>query len=279
MRQTIARAMVVATALALAIPARAQDANTEKNEAKEHYLKGTKHFNLGRFDDAIKEYELAYEAKDDPVLLYNIAQAHRLAGHHEKAYFYYRSYLQAAPKSPIRDEVNAKIEELRKIIAQESKVQNMPPTAPLPPKAAHAETTPTVTPPPVSPPPPEPKPQPKPQVVASAPKPQPPPPPPPEPKPKPVEARPVEAQPTPPPPVVPPPSEVRPTPTETTPAGTTLTASAPEKKPIYKKWWFWTAIGGAVVIGAVVGVSVAAPAKTTLASDCRFGVGRVNCAH
>jgi hypothetical protein len=28
-------------------------------------------------------------------------------------------------------------------------------------------------------------------------------------------------------------------------------------EPITRKWWFWTAIGGAVVVGVIVGVAVA----------------------
>ena len=37
-----------------------------------------------------------------------------------------------------------------------------------------------------------------------------------------------------------------------------VTAAPPEHKPFYKKWWFWTAVGGVVVAGAVVGIAVAA---------------------
>jgi len=32
----------------------------------------------------------------------------------------------------------------------------------------------------------------------------------------------------------------------------------PAKKPIYKKWWLWTAVAGVVVVGVAVGVGVAA---------------------
>ena len=50
------------------------------------------------------------------------------------------------------------------------------------------------------------------------------------------------------------------TPTPAAPSGaTTLTASAPPppaKTPVYKKWWLWTAVGGAVAIGLGVGLGV-----------------------
>src|SRR5262245_20698693 len=48
--------------------------------ARKHYAEGTKAFNLGEFQRAITEYRAAYNAKPDPVFLYNIAQAYRLAG-------------------------------------------------------------------------------------------------------------------------------------------------------------------------------------------------------
>jgi tetratricopeptide (TPR) repeat protein len=52
-----------------------------------------------------------------------------------------------------------------------------------------------------------------------------------------------------------------PAPASTQPAAatSTLTAAAPpreERTPVYKKWWLWTAVGGAVAIGLGVGLGV-----------------------
>ncbi len=101
---------VLAAGLISATSARADD----RAVAREHYQKGTKLFDLGQFDDAVKEYEAAYQVKDDPVLLYNIAQAHRLAGHHERAIFFYKSFLRRMPKAPNREDVLQKIAELQR---------------------------------------------------------------------------------------------------------------------------------------------------------------------
>jgi tetratricopeptide (TPR) repeat protein len=38
---------------------------------------------------------------------------------------------------------------------------------------------------------------------------------------------------------------------------TTTTTSRAERPPLYKRWWLWTAVGGAVVAGAVVAIAVA----------------------
>lgn len=41
------------------------------------------------------------------------------------------------------------------------------------------------------------------------------------------------------------------------PAGVASAQAAPERKPLYRRWWLWTVVGGVVVVGAGVGVAVA----------------------
>jgi tetratricopeptide (TPR) repeat protein len=108
-------------------PVRAQE---DVSAAREHFLKGTKAFDLGLYEDAIKEYMSAYQIKDDPAFLYNIAQAHRLAGHDAEALRFYRIYLTRAPNAPNRAHVETRIAEL----------QAKPP-APAPPHHPPAATT------------------------------------------------------------------------------------------------------------------------------------------
>jgi tetratricopeptide (TPR) repeat protein len=97
--------------LALVGTARAQD--SRRDEARQQYQEGTKLYDLGRFDDAIRKYEEAYRLYDDPAILYNIAQAHRLAHHNERAIFFYRSFLRRAPDTDNRSEVEGHINELQ----------------------------------------------------------------------------------------------------------------------------------------------------------------------
>jgi hypothetical protein len=124
----------------------------EANTAREHYIKGTRAFDLGAYDEAVTEYSAAYRAKDDPALLYNIAQAHRLAAHPAEALRFYKMFLVKVPKAVNRAEVEAKIAELQKLVDQQKKTQqNMQPDAVKPP---------TVEPRP-EPPPSEPEPAPR----------------------------------------------------------------------------------------------------------------------
>src|SRR5438874_1435930 len=80
--------------------------------AKEHYRKATKAYELGLFDEAIAEFNLAYKAKDDPTILYNLAQSHRQAGHRVEALRTYRVYLMKVPDAPNHREVEALIASL-----------------------------------------------------------------------------------------------------------------------------------------------------------------------
>jgi len=114
----------------------------ERNAAREHYARGTTAFDLGQFDDAVREYTEAYKLRDDPALLYNIAQSNRLAGHKLESLHFYKIYLTKVPRTPMREEVLAKIAELQKAVEQEKHAQTMPPNEAIAPgaKAPPVET-------------------------------------------------------------------------------------------------------------------------------------------
>lgn len=83
-------------------------------QAKAHYGRGTSYYNLGRYGEALTEYEAAYLAVQDPPFLFNIAQCQRKMGKDEEALAAYRSYLRVAPNAPNRPEVQKRIAELEK---------------------------------------------------------------------------------------------------------------------------------------------------------------------
>jgi tetratricopeptide (TPR) repeat protein len=121
--------ILVAAVLAItSLPAHADD----RSEARDHFVKGTKAFELGAFDEAIAEYAAAYRIKDDPALLYNLGQAHRAANHPAEALRFYRLFLLKVPDTSLRDEVETKITELQKLIDQQKRAQSVPPDQPRP---------------------------------------------------------------------------------------------------------------------------------------------------
>ncbi len=98
-------------------------------DSKRWYKEGTKHYNLGEFDEAIKAYKEGYDAKPDPVFLFNIAQSYRLWKKPEQAIFFYKSFLRNAPEAPNHAEVERRIQELQQELDQSG---NNASTAPAP---------------------------------------------------------------------------------------------------------------------------------------------------
>ena len=188
-------------------------------EARERYRRGTAAYNLGHFAEAAREYEAAYQITLDPAMLFNTAQAHRLAGDEQKAILAYKGYLRAAPAGPQRKVAQQNLDELTKLAATRAPLapsSSSPPTASRPTAPAPASENKAAASPP---------------VAATAP--------------DAVQASPVVA------PTVP---VATPTaPTETLVARPETPASAAER-PLYTRWPFWAAVGATIVAGVVVGI-------------------------
>src|SRR5450755_1936014 len=148
MNQRLTRSLPLAALLALAAvhapPALADDAA----DAKTHYQKATAHYAVGEYHDAAMEYEAAYKAKQDPALLYNAAQSHRLAGDNPKALLLYKNIVKLYPTSKYAGESKDRIEKLEQAIATTTSPPNQP--AAIEPGGGAAATT--TTPPPGAPP-------------------------------------------------------------------------------------------------------------------------------
>jgi tetratricopeptide (TPR) repeat protein len=123
-----------ALALVLVLTASARAAEPSSEEAKAHFHKATVAYNLGKYAEAVKEFEAAYALTLDANMLFNIAQSYRMAGEIDKALTTYRSFIRSAPKSEQRGLAEAKIREL-----EQQRASVPPPTvAPAPPGPAPA---------------------------------------------------------------------------------------------------------------------------------------------
>jgi tetratricopeptide (TPR) repeat protein len=121
----------------------ADDATTK---AKELYQQGQAHYAVGEYEAAAEAYQNAYKLKQDPALLFNAAQAQRLAGNLDRALTLYRNYLRFHPNVANRAEVESRISQLEQQIeeARAAKVAP-PPTEPAPPLAEGRPLTTTGT--------------------------------------------------------------------------------------------------------------------------------------
>jgi tetratricopeptide (TPR) repeat protein len=137
-----------AAALAQDAP-RVQLSEEQKHKATEHYEKARRFYNVGKYTEAVDEYEAAYLISADPVMLFNIAQCHRLNSQPEEAIRFYKNYLRNSPEASNRADVEKKIGEMEKLAEEKRKAGTTPPVAVTPPVG----TTPG---PPLPPPPPPP---------------------------------------------------------------------------------------------------------------------------
>jgi tetratricopeptide (TPR) repeat protein len=97
----------IAVLVALSAIAAAQPAVPPEAEAKARaeYEQGTTHFNLGEYAEAAAAFRRAYELSKAPGLLFNLGQAHRLAGGPgscKAALLVYQSYVRLDPNGRFR---------------------------------------------------------------------------------------------------------------------------------------------------------------------------------
>ena len=142
--------LIATLSLLVASAAWAQAKPDSKVAAKEHYVRGTSYYDLGKYDEAIKEFEAAYQLKNDPAFLYNLAQSYRLAGNAERALHFYRTYLRYMPKAPNRAENEDRIAALERQMATESKATTTPPPVGTTPPPGSTTPPPTGTTPPAN---------------------------------------------------------------------------------------------------------------------------------
>jgi tetratricopeptide (TPR) repeat protein len=126
--------------------------------ARSFFESGSVSFALGEFAAAANDYERAFSEKPDPALLYNAAQAHRLAGNTRRALLLYRSYLSTPlfTDRPAARQVARRISELEDALAGEEAAVHAEPTEttawndnpappPAPPAVANDERLPPLT--------------------------------------------------------------------------------------------------------------------------------------
>jgi tetratricopeptide (TPR) repeat protein len=95
----------------------------------EHYRRAIQSYNSAQYDAAIAEFHRAFDAVPDPSFLYEIGQAHRLAGHRKEAIAVYQDFLARVPKTPLRAAVLSRLVELKAADHAASRPFDRPPDA------------------------------------------------------------------------------------------------------------------------------------------------------
>lgn len=97
----------------------AQPTSDPVAEAKDHFRRGAQLYDLGKYLDAVVEFEAAFRKSDRPGFLLNIGQAYRLGGKPREALAAYQGFLRRVPNAPQRAEAERYIGELSKRVAEE----------------------------------------------------------------------------------------------------------------------------------------------------------------
>lgn len=105
--------LLMMVCLAIAVPSRTAFADDPATRAaRRHFERGEKLFTLGKYDEALEEYQTAYDAKPLPAFLYNIGQCYRNLGDLDQAIFSFKRYLKLDPEAENRESVERLIEDL-----------------------------------------------------------------------------------------------------------------------------------------------------------------------
>ncbi|MEO8705450.1 MAG: tetratricopeptide repeat protein [Kofleriaceae bacterium] len=84
--------------------------------SRRFYERGQKLFNQQKFDEALEQFQKAYDAKPIPDFLFNIGQCHRNLGDYESAIFSFKRFLKLDPDAANRELVERLIEDLQQKI-------------------------------------------------------------------------------------------------------------------------------------------------------------------
>jgi tetratricopeptide (TPR) repeat protein len=127
------RCLVLVVAIVLAAARGAAAAGEKTNEARRLYDEATAAFGVGSYSEAAEKYEASFKLHPEPALLYNAAQAYRMAGNRQRALQLYRNFVRLYGSNPRAEDARKHAADLEKALAEGDKGGPTPaPAAPEP---------------------------------------------------------------------------------------------------------------------------------------------------
>lgn len=105
--------------LILSSIAYAQPQPSDVAAARTHYQAGVSYYESARYDDAVREFETAYEITPRVELLYNISQCHERLGNLREAVRYLESFVEGTDDEAMRGLQQERLRNLRDRLAEE----------------------------------------------------------------------------------------------------------------------------------------------------------------
>ena len=122
----------------------------KKTEARRLYDEATAAFGVGNYAEAAEKYEASFKMHPDAALLYNAAQAYRMAGNQQRALQLYRNFVRLYGDNPRTEDARNHAAALEKALTDTAKpgVSPAPTSTSTPADTATSAPSPDLAPPP-----------------------------------------------------------------------------------------------------------------------------------
>ncbi len=123
--------LLTALLFALAAPGAAEAQRKGKGkravraEAKALFQRAQKHYTLGEFEAALKNFSAAYDKLPMAAFLFNIAQCHKEMKNYERAIFFFEGYIRDAPEAGNREVIEELIGESRGSLVKQKETERL----------------------------------------------------------------------------------------------------------------------------------------------------------
>lgn len=114
----IARSLVLVLVLASSAHAQPED------RGRLHFQAGASYYEAGDYNDALREFQRAYELSQKPELFYNLSLCHQQLGDLDQATSFLERYLGEVEDVPNRANLQRRLENFRERMAQREQNQN-----------------------------------------------------------------------------------------------------------------------------------------------------------
>jgi tetratricopeptide (TPR) repeat protein len=127
------RSLIMALVLACCGGAVAGETPADIARARQHFEAGRALYNLGNYQDAIREFSAGYQLVPRPQFLLNLGQAYRRQGDLPHARDMFRKFLAAAPPNdPDRNQARVILDEIEDTMIEQQPLPSRPARPPLP---------------------------------------------------------------------------------------------------------------------------------------------------
>jgi tetratricopeptide (TPR) repeat protein len=126
------RSLLLVVAVLLSAPRAVEASDDKKTEARRLYDEATAAFGVGDYGAAAEKYEASFKLHPDPALLYNAAQAYRMAGNRGRALQLYRNFVRLYADNPRAEDARNHVAALEKAPADAGPGGPIPAPVPAP---------------------------------------------------------------------------------------------------------------------------------------------------